>query len=147
MPRSRVALLIGYLVFVAAIASAYLMEHRSTPPHAKGWILLAMLGTFGLLFGSLAAVGTFLGLRGAAPGRLSYKTGIAIAVIYFAFILLDNQIPVDPSLIFPEGRTSDLPVYLRGGLLVLLMGGVVPYLIALVWRLTIGSSDRGNHSR
>ena len=137
MRPSRVSLLVGGLVLVAAVVAAYLMERRITLRGPEGWVLVAALATFGLLLGSLATAGTFLGLRGASPQRLSYRTGIAIALTYFAFSYLSNLIPLDPTVIFPEGRTSDVPVYFRGGLLALLMGGVAPYLIALTWRLTI----------
>jgi hypothetical protein len=91
---------------------------------------------------SLATVGTFLGLRLAPAERLSYRTAVSLAVIYLVFCFLTSFIPLDPTVIFREGRASGLEFYTRSILFLVLISCVFPYLIALTWRLTIVGGGR-----
>ena len=138
MRPTRVSALVGGLVLAVALVYASVTERHSNFRGRDGWLLLAAMATFGVLLGSLAAVGTFLGLRGTPPERLSYRTGVSIALIYLAFSFLANLIPLDAPFILPDGR----PNFTFAATLILFMCCLMPYLIALTWRLTIVGGGR-----
>ena len=132
MRPTRVSLLVGTLVLGAALGYAGVTERHSNFRGLEGLRLIGALATFGLLLGSLAVLGSFLGLRPAPPERLTYKTGVIIALIYFGFCYLTSFAPIEAPTVLSDGRPNiKLLVFL------LLIASAMPYLIALTWRLTI----------
>src|SRR5690242_16109768 len=132
MRPTRVSALVGCFVLTDALVFVSVIERHSNFRGREGWLLLAAMATFGFVLGLLAAVGTLLGLLGAPAERLSYKTGIALGLICFAFSFITNLIPLDAQVFLPDGRPS-----FKIGALLILMCCLAPYLIALTWRLTI----------
>jgi len=71
------------------------------------------------------------------PERLSYRTALAIALIYFTVCFLTNLIPIHTTVIL-DGHPLNPGFYVGIAALLLLMCGVVPYLIAFFVRSRLG---------
>ena len=133
----RVSVLFGGLVLSAAVAYALPAKPHYAFQGTNGRALLAATAAFGLIFGALSTAGTFLALRSVPPERLSYRTALAIALIYFTVCFLTNLIPIHTTVIL-DGHPLNPGFYVGIAALLLLMCGVVPYLIAFFVRSRLG---------
>jgi hypothetical protein len=131
----KVSLVAACAVCLAAML-AVMLNHDTIDGHAltpSEHLPVALIS--GAFFAPLALLGTWLGLRGAKIQRLTYRTGLVVALLYVGATFVADALlaltgPITETFPSQEADIDLLRVLLIGAL----WGTGAPYLIALLVR-------------
>jgi hypothetical protein len=119
----------GALIGVALIAGFIFEGYLYGEPNIDSTALTAALITGAVLFGSLAAVGFYMGLRLARIRELPYRFGVHLAFAYIVVVTLIGLVPAP--LTIELGKSLDvftlllLPIFCA-----IALPGVLAYALA-----------------
>jgi hypothetical protein len=130
--RARVVTAVGSALTAIALIGGFVLErHMYGQPFINPTALTVGLLLGAVLFGLLASVGAYIGLRVAGVRELPYLFGTRLALAYIALVTLIGQIPMTVTIQSDDwrGAVTFLVIPIVGGIAV---PGLLTYLLARV---------------
>ena len=124
--RARVVIAVGSaLTVISLIGGAVLLRQMYGQPSINPTALTAALLVAALLFGLLAAVGSYIGLRIAGIRELPYRLGGYLALAYIVVVVLIGLIPMTVTI-----NSNDLQGMVSVLMIPIICGIALPGLLA-----------------